>query len=339
MAPKSHNASGADDQPNPASSSANETPDPGTPNPDTDSHPNSPPAAQSTVSDALENVEISDSLTKTALAGSESAAKDAMSGPSPYGTRSRNRGQPRPNYAEDKDMDTEMYDAYPDKKEQESKKALRQSTNGAAEGPRTVGTGARKAASTEESKVANAPVTGKDPQTGAAATTSAAATPTATAAATTTSTSLKKRKAAAQPATNGAQAQITTASVQSSTASRRTATNATATGGPGMGFRESNMLSFEQCGAMPKDGKLIADDGTSIGKNGRCIYRLRAEPVKEGPRGLPRVACCARADADTLSRSCLFGLRAARRAVLSWSYHGIPSYAKRQFQARRCITN
>lgn len=270
MAPKSHNASGAEDLPNPASSSTKETPDADTPNTNSDSQPNSPPADQSTLPDATGDAEASDSVTKSTSASSEPAAKDVMSGPSPYGTRSRNRGQPRPNYAEDKDMDTEMYDAFPDRKEQEAKKASRPIANGVPEASRTGGSSARKVATVEETQIAQPSAPAKDSQTGTAAATPAATAPTPATTATT-----KKRKANTQPTTNGPQAQPTVASAQILATTRRTATNAPGAGGPGLGFKESNMLSFEQHGAIPEHGKLVADDGTSISKNGRCIRGLR----------------------------------------------------------------
>jgi hypothetical protein len=36
------------------------------------------------------------------------------------------------------------------------------------------------------------------------------------------------------------------------------------------GYSETNMLTFENCNALPnKDGKMIADDGTVLGVNGK----------------------------------------------------------------------
>ncbi|KAM0819611.1 putative Lid2 complex component snt2 [Seiridium cardinale] len=271
MAPKSHNASGADDQPNPASSSAKNTPDAGTPNLKSESHPNSPSAAQSIAQGASEDAGGSDSITK-ATTGSDPSAKDAMTGPSPYGTRSRNRGQPRPNYAEDKDMDTEMFDAYPEKKEQEPKKTSRQSLNGAVDAPRAGGPSARKVAAPEESKAASPQAAAKDHNVVPVATAPPATTPA-------NSTTTKKRKAAAQPTTNGTQAHTSAAAAQSSATTRRTTHTAPPSSSPGMGFRESNMLSFDRCGAKPRDGKLVADDGSVIAKNDH-VY-LVCEPPGE----------------------------------------------------------
>ncbi|ETS87921.1 hypothetical protein PFICI_01749 [Pestalotiopsis fici W106-1] len=277
MAPRSHIASGTDDLPDPASSSAKNTPDAGTPK--LDSSTTNTNTAQPTAQDTNENATPSDSMTKNSMAASDPSNKDAMSGPSPYGTRSRNRGQPRPNYAEDKDVDTEMFDVYPEKKEQESKKQSRQAANGSADAPRAGGPNGRKnaaaaaAAATDEHKAANPQVETEDSKSGVSVTTSTAATPTANTPATATITS-KKRKAAAQATANGTSAHSTPANVQSSATRRTTATIVT-----GTGFKESNMLSFEQHGAKPKDGKLIADDGTTIEKNDH-VY-LVCEPPGE----------------------------------------------------------
>jgi hypothetical protein len=156
-----------------------------------------------------------------------------------------------------------MFDAYPEKKEQEAKKTLRQVANGAVDASRAGGPNARKVTSMDEGKTAAAPQALTKDQIAMPV----AMAPTATASATVTSS--KKRKATAQPATNGAQAHTTAASAQSSTTTRRITNNAPTTVSPGLGFRETNMLSFERCGAKPKDGTLVADDGSVIAKNGK----------------------------------------------------------------------
>jgi hypothetical protein len=38
----------------------------------------------------------------------------------------------------------------------------------------------------------------------------------------------------------------------------------------GSGYSETNMLTFENCKGRPKDGKMIADDGTVLEVNGEC---------------------------------------------------------------------
>jgi hypothetical protein len=36
----------------------------------------------------------------------------------------------------------------------------------------------------------------------------------------------------------------------------------------GIGYSVTNLLTFENCGGKPKDGKMIADDGTVLEVNG-----------------------------------------------------------------------
>ncbi|KAK8089567.1 BAH/PHD-containing protein [Apiospora hydei] len=262
MAPKSQSVSSTQDQPNPASSSTKATPDSGSHNNSSSHNTTHSPTAQPTTNNATpEHVAAPQPMSKSAAtaAGANLATKDNMSSssqPSPYGTRSRNRGQARPNYAEDKDADMEMFDAAPEKKEEEPKKASRQAgnlANGSSDAPRT-------------------------------------SIPTATPSSASSSSS-KKRKAANQSTANGAHAHTAaatttqssnastaTASTRRSTASAAAATTA-ASGGTGAGFRETNMLSFENCGAKPKDGKMIADDGTVLQHNDH-VY-LVCEPPGE----------------------------------------------------------
>ncbi|KAF9767488.1 hypothetical protein IL306_015335, partial [Fusarium sp. DS 682] len=66
----------------------------------------------------------------TTQSGLDSTAKEAGADTaSPYGTRSRNRtGTSRINYAEDRDIDGDVYDYYHDKKDSDSKKTSRQSS-------------------------------------------------------------------------------------------------------------------------------------------------------------------------------------------------------------------
>ncbi|KAJ2966089.1 hypothetical protein NUW58_g10750 [Xylaria curta] len=97
-------------------------------------------------------------MSKSNAAASNLLSKDAMAGPSPYGTRSRNRGQARPNYAEDKDLDVEMEDALPEKKEEEPKKGIRQvnaATNGTGDANKATASGSRKGAAADDSKATN----------------------------------------------------------------------------------------------------------------------------------------------------------------------------------------
>ncbi|KAK6865839.1 PHD type zinc finger protein with BAH domain-containing protein [Apiospora arundinis] len=307
MAPKSQSVSSTLDQPNPASSSTKATPDSGSHNNSSSHNTTNSPTAQPTPNNATpELVADPQPMSKSmATAGANSATKDNMSSssqPSPYGTRSRNRGQARPNYAEDKDADIEMFDAVQDKKEEEPKKPSRQagnSANGSSDTPRTsIPTSRKGTTATNTNATANATTTTttttttddskpsttttKDHQSAAG---SANATPSSA-----SSSSSKKRKAASQSTTNGAHAHTAPATTQGSNAStatagtRRSTVNAAAaatapSGGTGAGFRETNMLSFEKCGANPKDGKMIADDGTVLQHNDH-VY-LVCEPPGE----------------------------------------------------------
>lgn len=215
-------------------------------------------------------------MSKSNSAALHALSKDAMAGPSPYGTRSRNRGQARPNYAEDKDLDVEMEDAFPEKKEEEPKKGIRQAsaaTNGTGDATKVTAPSSRKSVAADDFKSATSHATGKDAHSTAPATANATGPAPS-------SGSSKKRKATAQATTNNVHSQastptptLTTAAV---TGTRRGAAQATPHTG---GYRETNMLSFERCGGMPKDGKMIADDGTVLAANDH-VY-LVCEPPGE----------------------------------------------------------
>ncbi|KAI3329185.1 hypothetical protein HD806DRAFT_519442 [Xylariaceae sp. AK1471] len=215
-------------------------------------------------------------MSKSNSAASSTLSKDAMAGPSPYGTRSRNRGQARPNYAEDKDADVEMEDAFPGK-EEEHKKGVRQTntiTNGTGDANRATTSNSRKGAAADDSKTTNSHATSKDTNS------TALATANATGPAPSLGPS-KKRKAATQATTNNVHSQAgtptPTSNTSAATGTRRSAAQAAAH--TGAGYRETNMLSFEGCGAMPKDGKMVADDGTILKANDH-VY-LVCEPPGE----------------------------------------------------------
>lgn len=187
--------------------------------------------------------------------------KDALSGPSPYGTRSRNRGQARPNYAEDS-MDIDAYEAPSDKKDDEAKKLGRQTSNGASavpDAPRPAAASTRKSLLVEDKSSGT-----QTPIVNGSATPSNAPTPA-------TTVNLKKRKAAQANGTNAQVAsQTAPATNASTTGSRRGAAQPALPSNPTGGYRESNLLTFDDCGGKLKQGKLFADDGTSIAQNGKC---------------------------------------------------------------------
>ncbi|KAI0842099.1 hypothetical protein F5Y06DRAFT_292921 [Hypoxylon sp. FL0890] len=227
---------------------------------------------------SVENAADSQPMTKSTSSGSNPSVKDAMTGPSPYGTRSRNRGQARPNYAEDKDVDVDVYDSYQDKKDEESKKSSRQisaSANGTSDASKATNSTSRKGAAVEDGKAAGGlHTTAKDSHP----TTNATSNSTTTA---TSSSTSKKRKAPTQSAGSNAQSHANTPVPTSSnaTATRRNAAQGAPAVQNGLGYKMTNMLSFENCGAIPKDGKLVADDGTTLQANDH-VY-LVCEPPGE----------------------------------------------------------
>ncbi|KAF4467451.1 Lid2 complex component snt2 [Fusarium albosuccineum] len=215
--------------------------------------------------------------------GSEGTAKDAGTDTaSPYGTRSRNRtGTSRPNYAEDKDIDTDVYDYYHDKKDHESKKSSRQASAAAnGDAPRG-GANSRKVV-TDEAKTGPSVNSSKEQQSGGS---SNASTTTQSAGASQPS---RKRKAAAQSAAGS------TSQAGSANGSSKKST----TSGPpaGISWPETNMLTFDDCKARPVDGRMVADDGTVLEPNDH-VY-LVCEPPGE-PYYLGRIMEFLHAQNDT----------------------------------------
>ncbi|KAI1263127.1 hypothetical protein F5Y18DRAFT_429599 [Xylariaceae sp. FL1019] len=283
------------DQPNPPSSSTKEHTGPASQKQST-SHtsspapapssapPSSPPTPPPQITTAKhpnskqpgENAANAQSMNKSTSAASNALLKDAMAGPSPYGTRSRNRGQTRPNYAEDKDLDVDMEDAFPERREEEPKKGLRQSnatTNGTTDATRATAAIPRKGNVADDSKAAtNSQSSSKEPQPAASSSANTNGAPTAPGPS-------KKRKAPTQSATSNAQSQSSTPipTTTAAVGTRRGAAQAAARAGAG--YRETNMLSFEKYNATPKDGKMIADDGTTLQANDH-VY-LVCEPPGE----------------------------------------------------------
>ncbi|KAG4220178.1 hypothetical protein PC116_g31343 [Phytophthora cactorum] len=265
MAQKS---SDTDDQPNPSSSSTKDLTDSGS------AHNNTPTPAQPSKPTnnkaSGDNAAVSQPMTKSTSSGSNPSGKEAMTGPSPYGTRSRNRGQARPNYAEDKDVDVDMYDAFVDKKDEESKKSSRHvgaATNGTSDAPKGANSTSRKGAALEDGKASSngSHTTTKDSHSTNNATTNGSSTTTSS-----STTSSKKRKAPAQSVANHAHSNGGTPAPAGSNTTKRGGTNATAvtTTHNTTGYKPTNMLYFEKSGAIPKDGKMVADDGTVLEANG-----------------------------------------------------------------------
>ncbi|KAI1383221.1 uncharacterized protein F4822DRAFT_419715 [Hypoxylon trugodes] len=282
----------SEDQPNPSSSSnSKELPDSAsapnkfTSHTSTSAPPTQPPKPTNTKVSG-ENALDSQPMTKSTSSGSNPSIKEAMAGPSPYGTRSRNRGQARPNYAEDKDVDVDMYDAYAEKKDEEPKKSSRQvsaSTNGTSDAPKATSSTSRKGAGPEDGKAGANGNAGSGSHT-TAKDSHSTANPTSNTTSTTTSTNpSKKRKAPAQSNASNANSHANTPTPTSSntaTTKRNGMNVMTPTqNGSNAGYKMTNMLSFEKYGATPKDGKMVADDGTTLQANDH-VY-LVCEPPGE----------------------------------------------------------
>jgi hypothetical protein len=205
---------------------------------------------------------VSQPMTASNSSSSHTSLKEAATGTtaSPYGTRSRNRGgASRPNYAEDREM--EEFVEQPPVKEEDSRKVARQSDVRSLNGVDLAGTAnvIRRSAGTQSEYNSNGQLIAKDHIPG---TSTFSANPTAAIA----TLSSKKRKAAGQSTPTISTSTATTGTIaDSQPTTRRTSIAAQI----GISSRESNMLTFESCAGALKDGKLVADDGTILGVNGK----------------------------------------------------------------------
>lgn len=231
---------------------------------------NSTPAASSAEADAAvqKQKDASDSSAamseaKETVPGAsdpvQSSSKDTdENGAAPYGTRSRNRpGRSRPNYAEDTEMDFEM--TAPSSNGHATDLPSRNLV--VAEGTQSSGVGAKKGSGSAQGNGSwgNSGANTKDepanPNISGTSAVTAANPPSAAQPAT------KRRKNAAA-ATNGVH--------QNAAAPAQT--------GPKRGnqvmvaaqsARESNMLTFENTGAILQNGHMEADDGQTVSVNGK----------------------------------------------------------------------
>lgn len=197
----------------------------------------------------------------TSSSSSNPSLKDATTGTaSPYGTRSRNRaGVSRPNYAEDRETEIE-FDVQP-VGEDDTRKVVRTSTSDSrsttTQEPVGSTTG-RRAPQIDYNH--NGQALSKDHIPG---TSTFSANPSAGVA----TQPSKKRKATGQPVSNCASTLLPNINSASSGSQINTRRASIATQSV-KAFRESSMLSFDNCAGRLKDGKLIADDCTTLGVNG-----------------------------------------------------------------------
>ena len=205
---------------------------------------------------------VSQPMTASNSNSSNPSIKDIGTGSAaPYGTRSRNRtGTSRPNYAEDKELDTE-FEVTSTVKDNLGRKARATDTNTSEAGkPANFN---RKGAAPEGDQLASLQSHYKDPIPG---TSTFSANPTAAA----VPTQSKKRKAAAQSTTYQTQQGSSQTTLPVQTVTRRASMAAQVAAG----FRETNMLTFENCAGRLKGKKLVADDGTIFEVNGMQIFQF-----------------------------------------------------------------
>lgn len=178
---------------------------------------------------------------------SPEAVADSANGSATYGTRSRGRNAPRPNYAEDRDVD--MVDAStPKSAKRNSGVALNSIVNGAHPEEKT--------AAPRKSLNGNANGLNGAAKESIPGTSSFSARPEDV-----NGSNLRKRK---QPA-----------STPNSTPSGNSAKKLfTSPPRDSEGDYFTNMMSFETHGPYLKDGELIADDGTTLRINGELPPNL-----------------------------------------------------------------
>lgn len=180
---------------------------------------------------------------------SPEAVADSANGFATYGTRSRGRNAPRPNYAEDRDLDMEVDASASKSAKRNSGVALNNIVNGSNPDEKT---------SSAQRKSLNGAVNGangsaKDAIPG---TSSFSARPEDV-----NGSNLRKRK---QPA-----------STPNSTPTSGSAAKKIFTSAPGDSDDYfTNMMSFESHGPYLQDGQLIADDGTTFSLNGKSTRHL-----------------------------------------------------------------
>lgn len=225
-------------------------------------------------------------MDKPASAGSQATSKDGAGGTaSPYGTRSRNRnGGARPNYAEDKDIDMDLFDNYSERRDDDSRKTITRqasfSNNAAQTTPRSGNGTSRKPlpddtkhqSISQPSAATTNSSTPKDHHGQSQAMPSAAS-----GTAVNGSTNKSKKRKADAAAASGSQTPSAPSGANQTSVHRRQAGNGggNANGNNGSlgaregGYAETNLLTFENCGARLKNGKMVADDGTVLEVNGK----------------------------------------------------------------------
>ncbi|KAL8740770.1 MAG: hypothetical protein Q9190_006559 [Brigantiaea leucoxantha] len=199
------------------------------------------------------------SSTSTSLSSTHGANLMDVNGPSPYGTRSRNRtGNTRPNYAEDREQDTD-YDWVSTKKLQNTSN---QPSSNSLPTEDSEGSGVntrRRSLTTTNGSVGSKSIAAASIKDQIPGMSSFSVNPESHGA---SQPPTKKRRA---PGAVPTSASATTNTISS------TANGVSRKSGAAAHFhsnRETNMLSFETSQGFLKNGKLKADDGTALGVDG-----------------------------------------------------------------------
>lgn len=238
-------------------------------------------AEEAKTTDANANGAVSQPMTVSNSTSSEmtDAASNAAA---PYSTRSRGRrdGAPRPNYAEDVEMDFESTSPAPGAKSAANstkRSTAFSSVNGSPSGGADSEKGPAASTRKGQSTAANATTNGTQANVAAKEPIPGTSTFSATNSNNASSTSRKRK----QPPTGAA------GSNPSGSAKRVLSS----TSGYKHDIRLSSMMTFENSGARLRNGKLKADDGTTLEVNGK----------------LP-INCLLSIHLLTLQRPCLFDL-------------------------------
>jgi hypothetical protein len=203
------------------------------------------------------------SSASSAVLAKDASSKEKEGGPSPYGTRSRNRREtaPRPNYAEDKDNEMEYEFTSPALTNGKQSKSTTSNDvpapTAAAEPGRISGVSTRRASAVATMPTAAPPTAAKDTIPG---TSTFSSNPFQNG----TATNPKKRKAASSTTESKPVS-------QNGTSHQQLTRKASIAAHTARGF--SNMMSFDNCGAQLHNGELIADDGTVLAVNGMFAFR------------------------------------------------------------------
>ncbi|KAG5986082.1 hypothetical protein E4U54_005626 [Claviceps lovelessii] len=209
----------------------------------------------------------SPSATVRASSNTDSSKDMSADMAAPYGTRSRNRGG-RINYAEDKDIDMDVYDFY-DKKDQDSSKKPSRKSDVGTNGDNTPRSVTSRRAAAEDAKAAVASHNGsKDTTPGL-------------------STSASQTTAPPPGAPTGTRKRKATTTATPAVPSKKAAPSPSVPVPGSVTWPHSNMMTFENSNhRVNEEGRMVADDGTTLEPNDH-VY-LVCEPPGE-PYYLGRV--------------------------------------------------